>query len=123
MDSGDCPNGATPTQFTCARAKATLGRYGTQGWLRWGFLARACGNPSGGAICGSLAESSIIPDADNAGAGLVEKLASTCPDHLRGQVYVLCLPEGVKDANELWQQLDADAEGKTTRTSAVLWRG
>jgi putative DNA primase/helicase len=65
----------------------------------------------------------IIPDADNAGAGLVEKLASTCPDHLRGQVYVLCLPEGVKDANELWQQLDADAEGKTTRTSAVLWRG
>ncbi len=50
----------------------------------------------------------LIPDADDAGAGLAQKLAETCPDHLQERVYVLHLPEGVKDANELWQQVDAD---------------
>jgi DNA-binding transcriptional ArsR family regulator len=52
----------------------------------------------------------LIPDADDAGAGLAQKLAETCPDHLQERVYVLHLPEGVKDANELWQQVDADPE-------------
>jgi DNA-binding transcriptional ArsR family regulator len=52
----------------------------------------------------------LIPDADDAGSQLVEKLAETCPDHLQERVYVLHLPEGVKDANELWQQVDADPE-------------
>jgi DNA-binding transcriptional ArsR family regulator len=52
----------------------------------------------------------LIPDADAAGRQLVEKLAETCPDHLQERVYVLHLPEGVKDANELWQQVDADPE-------------
>ena len=52
----------------------------------------------------------LIPDADDAGAGLAQKLAETCPDSLRERVHVLRLPDGVKDANELWQQLDADAE-------------
>jgi DNA-binding transcriptional ArsR family regulator len=52
----------------------------------------------------------LIPDADNAGAGLARKLAETCPDHLQERVYVLHLPEGVKDANELWQQVDGDPE-------------
>jgi hypothetical protein len=52
----------------------------------------------------------LIPDADGAGAGLAQKLAETCPDSLRERVQVLQLPEGVKDANELWQQVDADPE-------------
>jgi DNA-binding transcriptional ArsR family regulator len=52
----------------------------------------------------------LIPDADDAGAGLAQKLAETCPDHLQERVYVLKLPNGIKDANELWQQVDADPE-------------
>jgi len=52
----------------------------------------------------------IIPDADAAGGQLVEKLALSCPDHLRERVQVLQLPEGVKDANELWQREGANAE-------------
>jgi DNA-binding transcriptional ArsR family regulator len=52
----------------------------------------------------------LIADADDAGAGLAQKLAETCPDSLRERVHMLRLPDGVKDANELWQQLDADAE-------------
>ena len=52
----------------------------------------------------------IIPDADQAGGQLVEKLALSCPDHLRERVQVLQLPEGVKDANELWQREGANAE-------------
>jgi DNA-binding MarR family transcriptional regulator len=52
----------------------------------------------------------IIPDADQAGGQLVEKLALSCPDYLRERVQVLQLPEGVKDANELWQREGANAE-------------
>jgi DNA-binding transcriptional ArsR family regulator len=52
----------------------------------------------------------IIPDADQAGGQLVEKLTLSCPDHLRERVQVLQLPEGVKDANELWQREGANAE-------------
>jgi DNA-binding transcriptional ArsR family regulator len=52
----------------------------------------------------------LIADADDAGAGLAQKLAETCPDHLQERVYVLKLPDGIKDANELWQQVDADPE-------------
>jgi DNA-binding transcriptional ArsR family regulator len=52
----------------------------------------------------------LIPDADDAGAGLAQKLAETCPDSLRERVQVLQLPNGIKDANELWQQVDADPE-------------
>ena len=52
----------------------------------------------------------LIPDADDAGAGLVQKLAETCPDSLRERVYVLQLPDGIKDANELWQREGANAE-------------
>jgi DNA-binding transcriptional ArsR family regulator len=50
----------------------------------------------------------LIPDADKAGKDLAKTLAKTCPDSLRERVQVLQLPEGVKDANELWQQVDAD---------------
>jgi len=49
MVCGNCPNGSTLTLSTCVRAKAILGRCGTLSCLRWGFRARACGNPSGGA--------------------------------------------------------------------------
>jgi DNA-binding transcriptional ArsR family regulator len=52
----------------------------------------------------------LIPDNDEAGEKLVRAIAETCPDHLRERVQVLRLPEGVKDANELWQQVDADPE-------------
>lgn len=52
----------------------------------------------------------LIPDADDAGAGLAQKLAETCPDSLRERVHVLQLPDGIKDANELWQQVDGDPE-------------
>jgi hypothetical protein len=51
-----------------------------------------------------------IPDADQAGSQLVEKLQATCPLELTERVYVLQLPEGVKDANELWQREGANAE-------------
>jgi DNA-binding transcriptional ArsR family regulator len=52
----------------------------------------------------------LIADADDAGAGLAQKLAETCPDSLRERVQVLQLPNGIKDANELWQQVDGDPE-------------
>jgi DNA-binding transcriptional ArsR family regulator len=52
----------------------------------------------------------LIPDADDAGAGLAQKLAETCPDSLRERVQVLQLPDGIKDANELWQREGANAE-------------
>jgi len=52
----------------------------------------------------------LIPDADDAGSQLVEKLAETCPDSLRERVQVLRLPDGTKDANELWQREGANAE-------------
>jgi DNA-binding transcriptional ArsR family regulator len=52
----------------------------------------------------------IIPDADKAGEQMTERLVATCPDHLRERIQVLRLPESVKDANELWQQVDADPE-------------
>jgi DNA-binding transcriptional ArsR family regulator len=52
----------------------------------------------------------LIADADDAGAGLAQKLAETCSDSLRERVHVLRLPDGIKDANELWQQVDADPE-------------
>jgi DNA-binding transcriptional ArsR family regulator len=52
----------------------------------------------------------LIPDADDAGAGLAQKLAETCPDSLRERVQVLRLPDGIKDANELWQREGANAE-------------
>jgi DNA-binding transcriptional ArsR family regulator len=52
----------------------------------------------------------LIADADDAGAGLAQKLAETCPDSLRERVQVLQLPDGVKDANELWQREGANAE-------------
>jgi DNA-binding transcriptional ArsR family regulator len=52
----------------------------------------------------------LIPDNDEAGENLAREIAKTCPDHLRERVQVLQLPNGVKDANELWQQVDADPE-------------
>jgi len=64
----------------------------------------------------------LIPDADDAGAGLAQKLAETCPDHLQERVYVLHLPEGVKDANELWQQVDADPERFKEALNLATWQ-
>jgi len=52
----------------------------------------------------------LIPDNDEAGENLAREIAKTCPDHLRERVQVLQLPNGIKDANELWQQVDADPE-------------
>jgi DNA-binding transcriptional ArsR family regulator len=52
----------------------------------------------------------LIPDNDEAGEKLAREIAKTCPDHLRERVQVLQLPEGVKDANELWQREGANAE-------------
>jgi DNA-binding transcriptional ArsR family regulator len=52
----------------------------------------------------------LIADADQAGSKLVEKLQATCPLELTERVQVLQLPEGVKDANELWQREGANAE-------------
>jgi len=52
----------------------------------------------------------VIPDADDAGRQLVQKLTETCPPDLLERVEVLELPEGCKDANELWLQGDADPE-------------
>jgi DNA-binding transcriptional ArsR family regulator len=52
----------------------------------------------------------LIADADKAGKDLAKTLAKTCPDPLRERVQVLQLPDGVKDANELWQREGANAE-------------
>jgi hypothetical protein len=52
----------------------------------------------------------VIPDNDAAGAGLVQRLAETCPESIQERVQVLQLPDGIKDANELWQQVDAAPE-------------
>ncbi|MEJ5385314.1 MAG: AAA family ATPase [Fimbriimonadales bacterium] len=52
----------------------------------------------------------IIPDADAAGRQLLEKLGHTCPLELQERVRVLELPEGVKDANELYLQVGGDGE-------------
>jgi DNA-binding transcriptional ArsR family regulator len=52
----------------------------------------------------------LIPDNDEAGEKLARAIAKTCPEHLRERVQVLQLPEGVKDANELWQRKGANAE-------------
>jgi hypothetical protein len=52
----------------------------------------------------------LIPDTDKAGAELVQKLAITCPEQYRERVYVLQLPDGVKDVNELWQRENAEPE-------------
>jgi DNA-binding transcriptional ArsR family regulator len=52
----------------------------------------------------------LIADADKAGKDLAKTLAETCPDSLRERVQVLQLPDGIKDANELWQREGANAE-------------
>jgi DNA-binding transcriptional ArsR family regulator len=52
----------------------------------------------------------LIADADKAGKDLAKTLAKTCPDSLRERVQVLQLPDGIKDANELWQREGANAE-------------
>jgi len=52
----------------------------------------------------------LIPDTDSAGAKLVEKLFHTVPMELSSRVYVLRLPDGVKDVNELWVSVNADVE-------------
>jgi hypothetical protein len=52
----------------------------------------------------------LIPDNDEAGEKLAREIAKTCPDHLRERVQVLRLPDGIKDANELWQREGANAE-------------
>jgi DNA-binding transcriptional ArsR family regulator len=64
----------------------------------------------------------LIADADDAGAGLAQKLAETCPDHLQERVYVLKLPDGIKDANELWQQVDADPERFKEALNLATWQ-
>jgi len=52
----------------------------------------------------------LIPDTDSAGAKLVEKLSHTVPMELSSRVYVLRLPDGVKDVNELWKRENAEPE-------------
>jgi DNA-binding transcriptional ArsR family regulator len=64
----------------------------------------------------------LIPDNDEAGEKLVRAIAETCPDHLRERVQVLRLPEGVKDANELWQQVDADPERFKEALKLATWQ-
>jgi DNA-binding transcriptional ArsR family regulator len=64
----------------------------------------------------------LIADADKAGKDLAKTLAKTCPDSLRERVQVLQLPEGVKDANELWQQVDADPERFKEALNLATWQ-
>ena len=52
----------------------------------------------------------IIPDNDREGESLVRDMANPCPDRLRERVQVLRLPDGIKDANERWLQVDANPE-------------
>jgi hypothetical protein len=57
----------------------------------------------------------LIPDNDEAGEKLAREIAETCPDHLRERVQVLRLPEGVKDANELWKQVQGKEDPERFR--------
>ncbi|GIV12928.1 MAG: hypothetical protein KatS3mg021_1210 [Fimbriimonadales bacterium] len=52
----------------------------------------------------------IIPDGDAEGAVLLRKLAATCPPDLAERVRVVSLPDGHKDANNLWQAVGGDAD-------------
>ena len=52
----------------------------------------------------------LVADTDSAGAELAEELAKTCPFELSQRVYVLRLPDGVKDVNELWIRENANVE-------------
>jgi len=52
----------------------------------------------------------LVADTDSAGGKLVEKLYHTVPMELSSRVYVLRLPDGVKDVNELWIRENADVE-------------
>lgn len=52
----------------------------------------------------------ILPDRDDAGSKMADRITETCPADLHERVHVLLLPEGIKDANELWQREGANAE-------------
>jgi hypothetical protein len=52
----------------------------------------------------------ILPDRDDAGRQMADRITETCPADMHDRVHVLLLPEGIKDANELWQREGANAE-------------
>jgi len=52
----------------------------------------------------------ILPDRDGAGSQMADRITETCPADLHERVHVLMLPDGIKDANELWQREGANAE-------------
>jgi len=52
----------------------------------------------------------ILPDRDDTGSKMADRITETCPADMHDRVHVLLLPEGIKDANELWQREGANAE-------------
>jgi hypothetical protein len=85
-------------------------RCGMQGCPRWGSLAQPRGVRRGGARWRRSPESWRFLTPTKQVLSWRRKLQATCPLELTERVYVLQLPEGVKDANELWQREGANAE-------------
>jgi len=52
----------------------------------------------------------ILPDRDDTGSKMADRITETCPADMHDCVHVLLLPDGIKDANELWQREGANAE-------------
>ena len=89
----------------------------TDTWSMWHAGFQACGIPSASTWkpewwneVKDFHRIVVIPDTDKAGAELVKKLSHTVPMELASRVYVLRLPDGVKDVNELWIRENADPE-------------
>ena len=62
----------------------------------------------------------ILPDSDDAGRVLVQRLAETCPRDLRERVKVVPLPDGVKDASDLWVSVGGDADAFKAQLAQCL---
>jgi hypothetical protein len=57
----------------------------------------------------------ILPDRDDAGRQMANRITETCPADMHDRVHVLLLPDGIKDANELWQREGANADPERFR--------
>jgi putative DNA primase/helicase len=86
-------------------------------WTLWHADLPALGIPSAStweirvvARGGGVRANRANPRRRRAGAGWCRNSPKLALTHLQERVQVLQLPEGVKDANELWQQVDADPE-------------
>ena len=62
----------------------------------------------------------LLPDSDDAGQGLVQRLAETCPPDLAQRVKVVPLPPNVKDSADLWVSVGGDASAFKAQLAQCL---